>query len=197
MQVLDFPQNSPEWIAARLGIPTASKFGVVLAKGEGKTRAKYMRELVAERISNEPTESFSNGYTDRGHEIEPEAVAWYEFTHDIECETVGFIRDGNKGCSPDRLVGLNGLLEAKSRKGDLQIELLLSDKVPTVHIPQIQGQIWISEREFCDFICYSKGLPVFEKRVYRDNAYINSTLWPGVDRFIEEMLQLEEKIRNV
>ncbi len=196
IETFDVDQNSPEWFQCRAGIPTASKFSAILAKGEGKTRAKYMRELVAERISGQPTEGFSNGYTDRGHEIEPEAVAYYELMNDVECDSVGFVRNGEKGCSPDRLIGRDGLLEAKSRKGDLQIELLLKGEVPTIHIPQIQGQLWVTERDWCAFICYSRGMPVFEKRVYRDDKYINGTLWPAVDKFITEMKELEEKIRN-
>ncbi len=201
MEVINCEQGTTEWFEARRGKVTGSKFGTVMASGRGgsesSTRKKYMQQLVAERISGIPTESYSNGHMERGHEWEPLAIEEYEFINEVECEAVGFICDEDKGASPDRLVGNDGLVEVKTRTGQLQIELLLSGEVPKTHIPQIQGQLWISEREWCDFVCYSKGLKTFTKKVFRDDNYINKTLWPSVDKFINEMKELEEKIRNV
>lgn len=197
IDIIECNQGEEEWFEARRGIPTASKFSAILAQGQGKTRKKYLQELAAERISGELTENYSNGYMERGHEWEDLARKEYEFINEVECQKVGFIRNGEKGASPDSLVSDNGLLEVKTRTGQLQIELLLAGKVPNAHIPQIQGQIWVSEREWCDFISYSRGLPPFVRRVYRDDNYINTILWPAVDKFITEMKELEEMIRNV
>lgn len=195
MEILNMVQGTPEWIEARLGICTASRFSDVLAGGQGKTRSKYMRQLVAERISGLPTENYSNAYMERGHEWEDEARMFYSLMKEVECEQVGFIRDGDKGASPDALIDKKGALEIKTRTGEIQINTILTDKVPSENIAQIQGIIWIGDLEWCDYCSYSKGLPLFVKRVYRDDKYINGTLWPGVERFIEEMHEMVRRLK--
>lgn len=197
MQVFDCDQGTPEWFECRRGIPTASMFSTVMANGRGgaesKTRRTYMLKLIGERLTGEPSDNFKNEHMDRGHEMEPEARAAYEFMHDVTCEQVGFIRNGNAGASPDSLIGSDGLLEIKTKLPHLQLEVILADKVPSEHIAQIQGQLWIAEREWLDFVSYWPKLPLFVKRVYRDEKYINGTLWPAVDKFnndLEKMMEL-------
>ena len=80
----DLEQGSSEWFACRAGIPTASKFATVLAKGEGKSRSKYMRQLAGEVITGEPAETFSNSHMERGHAMEDEARQTYAFINDVE-----------------------------------------------------------------------------------------------------------------
>jgi hypothetical protein len=150
-------QGTDEWIAARLGICTASRFSDVLAGGQGKTRSKYMRQLAAERISGLPTENYSNAYMERGKEWEDEARMFYSLMKEVECLPVGFIRDGDKGASPDSLIADDGLLEIKTRTGEIQLSTIIEDKVPSENMAQIQGQLWISNREWCDYCSYSKG----------------------------------------
>jgi hypothetical protein len=191
--IYNFEQGTDEWRNARLGIPTASQFGTVLAKGragaDSKGRRTYMLKLAGERLTGELAESFSNVHTDRGHAMEPEAIAAYAFMHDCEPETVGFIRLGDVGCSPDRLVGDTGLVEAKSRLPHIQIETLEADKVPPSAMPQLQGQLWICEREWVDYLSYCPRLPLFVKRVYRDEEYIKR-LDGAIQEFNEELAAL-------
>jgi hypothetical protein len=200
IEIFNFEQGTPEWHLARGAMPTASRFKDVMAKGEGKTRSKYMRQLIGQRMTGEAPEGFSNAHTDRGNEMEPEARAAYAFMHDVEPVQVGFVcnRDllpiGPVGCSPDSLVGDVGALEIKTRLPDLQIELLIADKVPSEHVAQIQGCLWVCDREWCDFVSYWPKLPMFTKRVYRDSAYIVK-LSQEVKDFYEEMLELEHKLR--
>lgn len=191
----DLEQGSLEWFAARAGIPTASRFATVMAKGEGKTRSEYMRKLAGEILTGEPSEQFSNAHTDRGNAMEDEARETYAFINDAEIQRVGFIRNGNKGASPDSLVGTNGGLEIKTALPHIQIDRLDRDRLPPEHKAQVQGGLWIAEREWWDFVSYWPRLPVLTVRVYRDEEYI-SNLSSEIDRFNDELAALVERIRN-
>lgn len=195
MQVFDFEQGEEEWFKARMGIPTASKFATVMAKGEGKTRSEYMRKLAGEILTGEPQEAFSNGHTDRGNAMEDEARQHYAFVEVAEIQRVGFIRNGNKGASPDSLVGNNGGLEIKTALPHIQIDRLERDRLPPEHKAQVQGNLWLSEREWWDFVSYWPKLPILTVRVYRDEDYIK-TMADEIDRFNDELAALVERIRH-
>lgn len=198
IQIINCPQGTEEWLAARAGIPTASMFATVMASGRGggesKTRAKYMRQLAGEIITGRPMESFSNAHMERGHVMEPEARDLYAFAADVAPEQVGFIRNGQKGCSPDSLIGENGMLEIKTKLPDLLIECLERDDFPPEHQAQCQGSLWVAEREWIDLVVYWPEMPVFIKRAYRDEAYI-ATMAEAVDKFNEELAALVERVR--
>lgn len=200
MEIIDCDQNSELWHQCRSGIVTASQFKTVLANGKGgaesKTRAAYMRRLAAEIITGEPLESFSSPAMARGHAMEQEARDFYSFLHDVEPQQVGFIRNGRKGCSPDSFIGNDGLLEIKTQRGDLLIETLLKDQFPSEHLAQVQGQLWIAERDYCDLIVFWPGLRPFIQRQYRDEKYI-ANLADATNRFVDELDALVEKIRNL
>ena len=195
MELVNCEQGSPEWFAARLGMPTASEFKAVLAKGQGKTRKSYMMKLLGERLTGQPADSYTNGHMERGKEMEDEARRMYAFMRDVEPTPVGFVRNGGVGASPDALIGDAGLLEIKTKAAHLQAELLLADRVPPEHLAQTQGQIWVAEREWCDFVSYWPGMYPFIKRVFRDEKYIE-TLAAEVGAFTEELDKLEAKIRK-
>lgn len=199
LQIFDCDQNTPEWHMARAGIPTASCFATVMASGrsggESKTRAKYMRQLAGEIITGQPMEGFSNAHTDRGHVMESEARELYAFATDTTPEQVGFIRNGQKGCSPDSLIGANGMLEVKTKLPDLLIECLERDEFPPEHKAQCQGALWVAEREWIDIIVYWPAMPVFIKRAYRDEPYI-AEMSSAIDKFNLELSALVARIRN-
>ena len=195
MQIFDMQQGEAEWFKARLGIPTASKFATVMAKGEGKTRGEYMRKLAGEIITGEPAESFSNVHTDRGNAMEDEARETYAFIENAEITRVGFIRNGNKGASPDSLVGDKGGLEIKTAMPHIQIDRLERNRLPPEHKAQVHGNIWLAERDWWDFCSYWPRLPMLIVRVYRDEEYIK-TMSDEIDRFNDELATLVERIRN-
>lgn len=198
--ILDVEQASPEWLAARLGIPTASEFKTIVGlkkdAREKVTRQTYMRKLAGEILTGEPMENYSNGHMERGHEQEDEARDLYAFTFDASPQRVGFIRNGNTGCSPDSLLGSDGGLEIKSALAHIQIERLERDALPSEHSLQVHGNIWIAEREFWDFCSYCPKLPLFVKRVYRDEATIK-LLSEAVDQFNAELADLIERMRRL
>lgn len=186
IEVFDCEQGSPDWFKARLGIPTASQFSAVKAKGDGKTRRTYMMKLIGEIFTGEPMDSFSNSHTERGKEMEPDARNLYAFRMDVDPVQVGFVRNGRKGASPDSLIGADGMCEIKTKLPHLQAEVLLADKLPPEHLAQCQGNLWVAEREWIDFISYWPRMPLFVKRVYRDDTYI-AMLANEVNLFLSEM----------
>lgn len=194
-------QGSPEWFELRKGLITASMFSTVLASGKGggvsETRQKYLYQLAGEIITGNPTESYTNGHMDRGHVMEIEARDLYCLVNDCEVPQVGFITgDEGVGYSPDGLRDDNGLLEIKSRLPHLQIELLLDGRVPSKHIYQCQGGLWVADREWLDFVSYSPGLPMFTKRVYRDKEIITK-IKMGVAIFKEELTAVVDQIKSM
>jgi hypothetical protein len=198
IETFDCAQGSDEWFRCRMGIPTASEFATVMAKGKGggesKTRKTYLLKLAAEVLTGEPMEHFGNHHTERGHEMEPEARDLYAFMRDCEPQIVGFIRNGQKGGSPDSLVGTDGAVEIKTKLPHLQLECLLGNRVPPEHRAQCQGILWVAEREWIDFVSFWPALPLFVIREYRDEEYIGQ-IADAVDRFNDELAATVEQVR--
>lgn len=198
LEIFNYEQGSPEWFECRRGIPTASEFDTVIATGRGggesKTRRTYMYKLAGEILTGEQMYSYSNDNMERGKEMESEARDMYVFLTDLEPTRVGFVRNGQKGCSPDSLLGADGMLEIKTKLAHLQCEVLACDEFPSEHKAQCQGQLWVAEREWVDFVSYWPKLPLFSKRVFRDEPYIKK-LSSEVDRFNDELADLVERIR--
>lgn len=186
LEIFDFEQGSADWFECRRGIPTASNFAALLAKGEGKTRRSYLLKLAGEAITGELAEAYTNAHMERGHVMESEARALYAFAQDVEPAPVGFMRRGRAGASPDSLIGSDGLLEIKTKLPHLQLDVLDRGKLPSEHVAQVQGQLWISGREWCDFVSYWPRLPPFIIRVHRDEKYID-TLRQSVAEFVAEL----------
>lgn len=199
MQIFNCQQGTPEWHSCRLGIPTASMFGTVLAKGKdggaSLTRKTYLYKLAGEIITGEPMENYSNDHMERGKAMEAEARDLYAFMTDLIPQQVGFIRNGAKGCSPDSLIGADGVLEVKSKLPHLTIECLLRGEFPAEHKAQCQGALWVTEREWVDIAVYWKGLPLFIKRAGRDADYINK-LSAAVDEFNDELAAIVERVKR-
>lgn len=196
IQIIDCEQGTPEWHAARCGIPTASRFKDILAKGELKMRTKYLRDLAAEVIRGTVEEDgFSNAHMDRGREQEAEARDLYAFARGVDPVPVGFVRNGRAGCSPDSFIGDDGGLEIKTALGHIQIERLQRGTLPTEHIAQVQGGLWITGRKWWDFSSYSRGLPPLIIRVERDEEYIEQ-LSKAVAAFNEELDAIVQSIRT-
>jgi hypothetical protein len=202
MQILTMPQGSPEWDEARLGYATSSEFHSVLAKGEGKKRNTYLRKVVAERLTGQSLESYQNENMLRGKLLEDDARAAYSRHKGVEVELVGLIRHDTlkASCSPDGLVYWDGGIEIKSVIPTTQIDTFqLEGRYPTEHKPQIQGNLWLSEREWWDFVSYCPTMPqnlqLYITRIYRDPAYIG-ILKDEVERFLEDVELLEQKLRH-
>lgn len=196
----DLEQGTEEWFAVRAGIPTASMFSAILSKGRtkgapSKTRLTYMYKLAGEIITGEPGETYSNAHMERGIIMEEEARLAYQLQSGEIPELVGFVRNGNKGCSPDAFIQDDGMLEIKTKLPHIMVDVLLSGKVPSEHTAQLQGQLWVAEREWVDFVAYWPRMPLFVQRVYRDEAYIK-TLESEVNRFVDELNDVVEQVKQ-
>ena len=170
-------QGSPEWFTARLGIPTASNFGKILTAG-GKastSRKTYADKLLAEWLAGKPVDQMeTTAWMQRGNELEQQARDNYEFETGNEVDQIGFVYLDVKrkaGCSPDGYVGEDGLIEIKCPKASSLVGYY-GKPCPSKYVPQVQGQLWICEREWCDFYAYHPDLLPCIIRVERDEKYI-------------------------
>jgi putative phage-type endonuclease len=198
-------QGSAEWLAIRLGKVTASRITDVLAKGkssEAATREDYRTELVVQRLTNEPGESFTNAAMEWGTQTEPMARIAYEAHANVFVEQVAFVDHPTIewfGCSPDGLVGETGLLEIKCPNSKTHIKYLLANKPPAKYVPQMQCQMAVTGREWCDFVSYDPRLPedlqLFVVRLERDEEYIKA-MEAEVEKFLGEVSEMYSKLKE-
>lgn len=175
-------QGSPEWHQARLGKLTASRIKDAVARtktGWGASRANLMATLICERLTGQPTPSFTSDAMRWGTETEPQARAAYSLNTGIDVEEIGFIDHAAismAGASPDGLIGDVGLLEIKCPNTATHLDTLLRGDCPADYIPQMQWQMACTARGWCDFASFDPRLPepmrLFVVRVHRDEALI-------------------------
>lgn len=173
----DVAQGTPEWLALRLGIPTASEFHKILTPtGQlSKQSRGYAIRLATEHLLNRTLDTLTGlQWVDRGKELEADAVKMYEFENDLQTEKIGFITndEGTIGASPDRLIiGRNGAVEIKCPAPHTHLEYMI-DGFGKDYLPQVQGQMLIGEFEFVDRYSYSPEMPPVLIRTYRDAKFI-------------------------
>ncbi|HYD33095.1 MAG TPA: YqaJ viral recombinase family protein, partial [Methylophilaceae bacterium] len=164
MKIIDFPQGTLEWLKARAGMVTASRIADVVAKtktGESASRANYRAQIVAERLSGQPQESYTNDAMRWGIDTEPLARSAYEAHTGDFVEQIGLVLHPEiewAGASPDGLAG-GGLLEIKCPNTATHIDYLLNKVPPTKYRPQMAWQCACTEREWVDFVSYDPRLP--------------------------------------
>lgn len=194
---IECEQGSAEWAKARSGIPTASNFHRIVTPKTGRLSESshaYLCELLAERMLGVSLDDSMSEWMERGKELEESAVAYYELQKDTETEEVGFcLRDDRSaGCSPDRLVGDDGGLEIKCPSAAVHVAYLIDP--PHKYRPQIQGSLWVTGREWWDFLSYNPILPPALIRFERDEDYIEK-LAAAVGAFSERLEEAFEKMK--
>src|SRR6516165_4085431 len=171
-------QYSEAYDRLKLGIPTSSNFHkIITPQGKpSKQWREYACVLIAERILQRKIEFYRSPAMEWGLIAEAEAADWYEFDQDVTVQRVGFITDDNRtvGCSPDRLVGDEGLLEVKAPLPQTQVGYWLSGEVNERFRPQLQGQLYVSQRSRVDLLCWHDVLPKIVMRVERDENFIRA-----------------------
>jgi putative phage-type endonuclease len=192
----DVIQGSDAWLALRAGKVTASRVADVVAKtkpGYGASRANYMAELIAERLTGSPAERFTSAAMQWGTDHEPDARAAYEFFRDAAVQEIGFVEHssiGMTGASPDGLVGDDGLVEIKCPNTATHLETLIGQAVPAKYVTQMLWQMACTGRKWCDFVSYDPRLPesmsMFVKRIDRDDKRI-AELEAEVSAFLIEI----------
>ena len=199
MKIIECQQNSPEWMEARRGKATASCFSKAIAGGQGKTRKAYMIQLIAERMTGEPQDNYNNAAMQHGSETEPLAREYYKLINDVSVEQVGFIeRDDDIGGSPDGLIGGDGMLELKCPNSATHIGYIIDDRLPPIYKAQVQGQLWVAERQWVDFVSYDYRVakrPYYCVRVWRDDKYIKE-LQEKIDMFIDQLHDMAKQLNQ-
>jgi hypothetical protein len=175
----DVKQGSEAWLRARMGKPTASSFDRILTPtGKPSSQAgMYCNELLAEIMLGRPLDGIKMPWMERGNVLEAEARAYYELQTGKDVETVGFCTtdDERVGASPDGLVGDDGMVEIKCPLAAQHVDFLLSTRGPDkAYFPQLQGQLYVCERQWTDIISYFPGMPEAIVRVERDEEYIKT-----------------------
>lgn len=204
----DIEQGTDEWFQLRLGVPTASNFGKMMASGrdgeDSKTRTDLMYRLAGEIMTGRPAEGkIVTAAMQRGNDMEPEARDYYLQTHFADLRRIGFMRrklgtGRYVGASPDALIGDKRALEIKTMAPHLMIERLLKGNgMPPEHRPQVHGTMWVGDLEAVDLLIFYSGMPVAPKfTVYRDETYIRE-IANAVEKFEYETRMLVDKIRRM
>lgn len=189
-------QGTPEWLQLRVGKVTASRVADVIARtktGYGASRANYMAELIAERLTGVPADKFTNAAMQWGTDNENAARSEYAIRNGSIVDEIAFVNHPlipMSGASPDGLIGEIGLVEIKCPNTSTHIDTLLGGKVPEKYITQMHWQMACTGRQWCDFVSYDPRLPkdmqLFVRTVERDSTLIAS-LEEQVEEFIAEI----------
>jgi len=171
MIIHDVEQGTPEWLELRKGRVTASHATAIATNGKGLDT--YVLELMSEYYSSGEREYYSNADMDRGNELEELAASAYEMEVGVELEKVGFVEYNEfVGCSPDRLVGEDGLVEIKCPNDKNYFKFLLEGEkaISTDYMAQMQMQMLITGRKWCDMVAYN---PNFEKSIFIHRVFVD------------------------
>lgn len=200
-------QGSIEWMNARLGNCNASKVANIMAKtktGVSEKRKRYLTEIVAERLTGQPTDVFVTSAMQRGIDLEPQARKIVAKTmNDFEVIEAGYYKHPTierAGASPDGLIGKFGLLEIKCMGTYNHTKFLIDGKIPPEHKWQMQMQMaCLPERMFCIYVAYNPDFPVKHQlgvqKVHRDNQKIKE-LETEIISFLSEVEVILTKIKG-
>lgn len=203
--MLDVPQGTEAWKQQRLGRATASKISDIVARtktGRGASRANYAAQLIVERLTGIPQDSYTNAAMQWGTEQEPKARENYSMLNNVTVEECGFFIHPSipqSGASPDGLIGADGLIEIKCPTTASHLDTLLGEPIEKKYLYQMQWQMACTKRKWCDFCSYDPRLP-FELqmkviRIQRDDILLEQ-LQKDVIEFLAEIdakiLQLQK-----
>lgn len=186
-------QRTEEWFADRLGKVTASRIADVMMKPTTAGYQNYRAQLICERLTGQPTETFTSAAMQHGTDTEPQARAFYEMEMGLDVVEVGFIPHPKlewTGASPDGLVGDTGLIEIKCPQPATHIKTLTGAKIDRKYLLQMHWQMICTGRDWCDFVSFSPALPA-EMQMHRERVELNAELaeeiTAGVTTFLAEV----------
>lgn len=200
----DMEQGSEAWLNLRAGMPTGTGAKkLVTSQGkESKSLPDYALELAGDLYAGKKLDAFEgNVWTDRGTELEDSARSLYEMVNDCEVEEVAFCTDDSDrwGMSPDGFVGKDGLVEFKCLKATNHIKAIMyydkHKKPPTDYIAQIQMQMFVSSRKWCDLVMFHPDLPELIVRIDADYDF-HKVLESQLKAVIKERDRIIEILRS-
>ena len=202
--ISNIDQGSEAWHSIRLGKVTASRMKDVLSKGRGtaqsKTAETYMMELLCERLTGESKPFFENDAMQWGTATEPQARSMYELMSGNTVDEVAFVEHNEFiGISPDGLIGDDGLIEIKCPTTITQVRRALTNDYSKDYYTQIQCQLWVTERQWCDFLSFDPRLDIdasyLLQRVERDDVFI-AAMEEKTYLFVDTMNELYKRLTN-
>lgn len=205
MRIVDCIQGSPEWYEARLGRITSSRVADMMARtkaGWGAEHYRYEAELIVERQTSQRKVGFKSAAMQWGTDTQPQAQSAYEVRTDNEVTTVGFVVHDVYlfGASPDGLIREDGLAEFKCPETHTHIETLLEEKIPGKYQWQMQWQMYLTKRRWCDYVSFDPRMKpakrLFVKRVWRDETKISELERTALDLLASverKLIALERK----
>lgn len=198
-------QRTEEWFNIRLGKVTGSRVADVMARtktGFSASRTNYMYELLVERMTGKRQEGYTNAAMQHGIDFEPVARAAYEGVISGLVHEVGFVSHSalpDFGCSPDGLVGSDGLVEIKCPNTAQHVDTMLSG-FPSKYQAQVQAQMACTERLWCDFVSFDPRMPDTHQlvviKVLRDDEFIEE-MEGAIDNFLQELSALRVSVDKV
>lgn len=196
MIIHNFEQRSEEWYKVRIGKITGSDFHTLM--GNGETKKKLLLKKIVERITGKVEgEELKNADIQRGVELEDTARTYYEMETGNTVKQVGFIElDEYTGCSPDGLIGEDGMIEIKCPRATTFLAHLLDDSIEKQYYTQIQFNLMVSGRKWCDFVRYNENFDLYIKRVNADKEYqekIRKTLDECIKEIDDSIKKYEER----
>lgn len=200
MKIYPVEQGALEWVLAKVGIPSSSNFDKIITPARmefSKQADRYAWRLIAEQLLNAPLEDYGSAMMSRGNSMEVEAIGYYELLNNIDTQPGGFVvrDDRSAGASPDRFVGNDGLLEVKCPSAEIHVGYLLDEK-GIGYKTQVQGQLWVCEREWNDTLSYHPTMPKALVRQHRDEEFIKK-LAAAVTQFHEMLNDMRDKLQRV
>lgn len=198
-------QGSEEWLIERIPFVTASKIADVMAKGRGASRANYLAKKFCEIVAGRPTKTFKSAYMQDGNDREPEARLLYEQIKQCSVKQLPFayLEDELLGASTDGEVDEDGIIEIKNVMSSEQIRLLTTGKIKDQYIKQMQTQMYVLDKKWCDFVSVAFGdddsgelpdrLKVKIIRVLRDETMI-AAIRKEVAFFHKDLNELRDKL---
>jgi len=198
MKILDCKQGSPEWFAARCGLPTSSNFDKILTSDgkPSKQREKYLYTVAGEKVSGIKEDTYQSFAMQKGIEKEAEARDYYKMLYDVEVQEVGFCLadNGLYGCSPDGLIGKDGGVEIKCPLIHTHVSYLVKGKLLEDYFQQAQGSLFVTGRKWWDIMSYYAGLKPVIIRVLPDKTFFKA-LEVELEIFCLDLKNLVEKIK--
>ena len=198
----DLIQGSDEWHAARCGLLTASEMSLIITPtlkiASNDKERQHVFELLAQRITGYVEPSYISDDMLRGWSDEIEARILYSEKYAPVTET-GFVTNDEFGfvigCSPDGLVGDDGMIECKSRRMKYQVQTIATGEVPKEYVIQIQTELLVTDRSWCDYVSYCAGLPMFVDRVFAD-VLIQKAIIEAATVFEEKLAEHHENYKR-
>lgn len=198
MQIINCQQGTYEWLAERAGRFTATDADAIKTAGKGLDTLAY--EIAAFKLTGALPELISTPAMERGKALEPKARAAYVSATGQEVQEVGFCAvDEYAGCSPDGLVGEEGLLEIKCKTAPHHLYAVINDWVDPKHLAQVQYQLLVTGRAWCDYVLFNPDYvenPLYIKTIKRDEEYIER-LQAGLDKGINLVREHMDKFKEV